>query len=73
MSVRLGGFMEISGVLPITQFAYWKDLGTCDVEMDRMSKFAYPRMRIRMQKLVKLGGCEYICEYQLVEIRGCEY
>ena len=30
MSVRLGRFMERSGVLPTTQFAYWKGLGTCD-------------------------------------------
>ena len=27
MSVRLGRFMESSGVLPTTQFAYWKGLG----------------------------------------------
>ena len=31
MSVRLGRFMECRGVLPTTHFAYWKDLGTCDV------------------------------------------
>ena len=30
MSVHLGRFMELSGVLPTTQFAYWKGLGTCD-------------------------------------------
>ena len=30
MSVRLGRFMERSGVLPATQFAYRKSLGTCD-------------------------------------------
>ena len=30
MSVRLGRFMESSGVLPTTQFAYWKGLGTCN-------------------------------------------
>ena len=30
MSVRLGRFMEHSGVLPSTQFAYRKGLGTCD-------------------------------------------
>ena len=30
VSVRLGRFMERSGVLPTTQFAYWKGLGTCD-------------------------------------------
>ena len=29
-SVRLGRFMERSGVLPTTQFAYRKGLGTCD-------------------------------------------
>ena len=29
-SVRLGRFMELSGVLPTTQFAYWKGLGACD-------------------------------------------
>ena len=28
--VRLGRFMECSGVLPTTQFAYRKGLGTCD-------------------------------------------
>ena len=31
MSVRLGRFMECRGVLPTTQFAYRKGLGTCDV------------------------------------------
>ena len=30
VSVRLGRFMEDSGVLPKTQFAYRKGLGTCD-------------------------------------------
>ena len=30
VSVRLGRFMELSGVLPTTQFAYGKGLGTCD-------------------------------------------
>ena len=30
MWVRLGRFMESSGVLPTTQFAYRKGLGTCD-------------------------------------------
>ena len=30
MSVRLGRFMERSGVLPPTKFAYRKGLGTCD-------------------------------------------
>ena len=30
MFVRLGRFMEHSGVLPTTQFAYRKGLGTCD-------------------------------------------
>ena len=30
VSVRLGQFMECSGVLPTTQFAYWKGLGTRD-------------------------------------------
>ena len=30
VSVRLGRFMERSGVLPTTQFAYTKGLGTCD-------------------------------------------
>ena len=31
VSIRFGRFMECSGVLPTTQFAYWKGLGTCDV------------------------------------------
>ena len=30
MSVRLGRFIECCGVLPNTQFAYRKGLGTCD-------------------------------------------
>ena len=30
MSARLGQFMEHSGVLPTTKFAYRKGLGTCD-------------------------------------------
>ena len=30
MSVRFGRFMGRSGVLPTTQFAYRKGLGTCD-------------------------------------------
>ena len=30
MSVRLGRFMERSGVLPTTQFACQKGMGTCD-------------------------------------------
>ena len=30
VSVRLGRFMERSGVVPTTQFAYRKGLGTCD-------------------------------------------
>ena len=31
MAVHLGQFMEHCDVLPTTQFAYWKGLGTCDV------------------------------------------
>ena len=31
MSVRLGHFMEVRGVLPTTQFSYRKGLGTGDV------------------------------------------
>ena len=30
VSVRLGRFMECRGMLPTTQFAYRKGLGTCD-------------------------------------------
>ena len=30
VSVRLGGSMELSGVLPTTQFYYRKGLGICD-------------------------------------------
>ena len=30
MAVRLGQFMEHCGVLPTTQFAHQKGLGTCD-------------------------------------------
>ena len=30
VSVRLGRFMDGNGVLPTTQFAYRKGLGTCD-------------------------------------------
>ena len=30
VSVRLGRFVERSGVLPTTQFACWEDLGICD-------------------------------------------
>ena len=30
MPVRLGRFMECSGVFPTTQFAYRRGLGTCD-------------------------------------------
>ena len=30
VSIRLGRFMKRSGVLPTTQFAYWKGLGTRD-------------------------------------------
>ena len=35
MSVRHGRlhFMECRGVLPTTQFAYWKGLGTCDARL----------------------------------------
>ena len=33
VSVRLEQFMERSGVLPTTQFAYRKGLGTCDALM----------------------------------------
>ena len=30
VSIRLGQFIECNGVLPTTQFAYWKGMGTCD-------------------------------------------
>ena len=33
VSVRLGRFMECSGVLPTTQFAYRKRLGNCDARL----------------------------------------
>ena len=33
VSVRFARFMELSGVLPTTQFAYRKGLGTCDASL----------------------------------------
>ena len=33
VSVRLGQYMERSGVLPNSQFAYRKGLGTCDAHL----------------------------------------
>ena len=35
ISVSLGRFMECSGVLPTTQFAYRKGLGTCDAPVPK--------------------------------------
>ena len=36
LSVRLGRFMERSGVVPTTQFAYRKGMGTCDGPFKRV-------------------------------------
>ena len=52
VSVSLGRFMERSGVLPKTQFAYWKGLGTCDA---RLSCPIHCRVHWRVDK--RLGSC----------------
>ena len=40
VSVRLGRFMECSGVLPTTQFAYRKGRGTCDALLRSAGTFS---------------------------------
>ena len=45
MAVRLGRFMEHCGVLPTTQFAYRKGLGTCDVLLRKTKTMIVSRSR----------------------------
>ena len=64
VSVRLGRFMERSGVLPTTQFAYLKDLGTCDALLLILSHFYSCKVHWRVGW--RLGSCRLILVQHLI-------
>ena len=61
VSVRLGLFMERSGVLPTTLFAYWKGLGTC------YSLYACPiHCKVHWRVGRRPGSCRLISAQPLI-------
>ena len=52
VSARLGRFIEHSGVLPTTQFAYRKGLGTCDALL-----YVSHRPQSALESGMTLGSC----------------
>ena len=61
MSVRLVRFMERSGVLPTTQFAYRKGLGTCDALL------CMPHtLQSALESSRRLGSCRLISVKPLI-------
>ena len=61
VSVRLGRFMERNGVLPTTQFAYRKGLGTCDALLC-VSHTLQSALRVGR----RLGSCRLISVLPLI-------
>ena len=54
--VRLGRFMESSGVLPTTEFAYRKGLGTCDaLESGREARMVQIDFSAALDRVNPLG------------------
>ena len=64
MSVRLGRFMECNGVLPTTQFAYRKGLGTCD---------ALSCMLHTLQSALESGQIDFSATFDSVNNQGILY
>ena len=68
VSVRLGRFMERSGTLPTTQFAYRKGLGTCDAPC------ACPiHCRVHWRVCRRLGSCRLISVPPLIVSTICAF
>ena len=61
MSVRLLRFMECSGMLPTTQFAYWKGQDTCDALL-----FVSYTLQNALECGQELGSCRLILEQALI-------
>ena len=61
VSVRLGRFMERSGVLPTTRFAYRKGLGTCDALL-----FVSHTLQSALENGRTLGSCRLISVQPLI-------
>ena len=59
--VLLGQFMELSGVLPTTQFAYQKGLGTCDALL-----CLYHTLQSAWREGRRLGSCRMISAQPLI-------
>ena len=55
VSVRLGQFMECNGLLPTTQFAYRKGLGTCDALLS-----VSHTLQSALESGQELGSCRLI-------------
>ena len=63
VSVRLGQFMECSGVLTTTQFAYRKGLGTCDA----LQCVSHTLCRVHWRVARRLGSCRLTSVQLLME------
>ena len=61
VSVHLGRFMERSGVLPTTQFAYRKGLGTCDALLCESHT-----LQSALESGRRLGSCRLISVQLLI-------
>ena len=59
--VGLRQFMERTGVLPTTQFAYWTGLGTCDALWACLIHF---KVHLKMGR--RLGSCRLISVLLLI-------
>ena len=70
VSVRLGRFMERSGVLPTTQFAYRKGLGTCDAHLCVSHTL---QSTLRNGQKARIVQIDFIAAFDRVNDRGILY
>ena len=66
-SVRLGRFMEGRGVLPTTQFAYRKNLGTCDAFLCAAHTL---QNALEMEQVAKIVQIDFSATFDRVNHQG---
>ena len=70
VSVRLGRFMERSGVFPNTQFAYRNGLGTCDALLCMPHTLQSALESVQKAKIVQI---DFSAAFDRVSNRGILY
>ena len=73
VAVRLGRFMEHCGVLPTTQFAYRKGLGTCDAPLCVSHTLATLQSALESGQEARIVQIDFSAAFDWVSHRGILY